>query len=262
MRYGEAVSREREIALVIRSEDALRIANALARLRMLGPYQLVPASVQRIHDVYFDTPAGALQAQRAALRLRRINGEMLVTFKASLLDAPRQVRTRLEIELPWSRAAFERIARALSARGIGVSSGDAVYQHNARETFRRAGLGAVQERQTFRRVRYVLAASGEVGAELVLDRTGFIFGTQRVHLCEVEIEARRARTRLDVLARHLMQFAPVLQPWHSKLATGLAIQTLLQQGALEELVDADAHLTPAGLDRIRRVVEQTQRGVL
>lgn len=248
--------RETEIALAIRSSRAEQIAEEIARLDQLGRYRLVSAQVHLLHDVYFDTYDGALQARRLALRLRTVNGKPLITLKGSLGRTAQGVANRLEIELAWSRAAFTRIARELRARGIVLTHVDSAYRREDwMGTFKRAGLHIVQERVTQRRTRNIINISGRVCAELAIDKTTFLFGQQVVHLYEIEIEAKRPRTRVDELARQLETlFTPTLRRWYSKILTGRAIEKLLQQGTKQNLLDAENRLTPAALDRVGREI--------
>lgn len=248
--------RETEIALAIRSSRAEQIADEIARLDQLGRYRLAPAESHLLHDVYLETRDGALQARRLALRLRTVNGQPLITLKGSLGRTAQGVMNRLEIELAWSRAAFRRIARELRACGIVLTHVDAAYRReDGVGTFQRVGLHIVQERITQRRTRNIINTSGRVCAELAIDKTIFLFGQQVVHLYEIEIEAKRPRTRVDELARRLeTMFTPTLQRWYSKMLTGKAIEKLLQQGAGQNLLDADHRLTPAALDRVGREI--------
>jgi inorganic triphosphatase YgiF len=250
--------RETEMALVIRSPRAEQIADEIARLETLGRYRLTPPRWHRLRDVYFDTPDGTLTARRLALRIRAVAGKQFVTLKESLGHEARGTHARTEIELTWSRAAFTRIARELRARGIALKKVDAVYQRDDPvKTLQRAGLRVIQDRLTQRRARNVLGTGRRVRAELAIDTTTFFFGKQVVHLYEVEIEAKSAHVRVSAMAQRLEKmFAPALQRWFSKLATGKIIQTLLQQGILQKLLDEQNHLTPAALDRI----EQEWRG--
>lgn len=249
MRTQTNKAREQEIALVICSPHAQHIADAIARAKRVGPYRLVPVRPQFIRDVYFDTRAGALQAHDISLRIRRVNGKTLITFKESLAREKRGVQARVEIERRWSRAACLQIGRELQARGIAIEKW-VYHPSQPRRTLQRAGLLIIQQRVTWRRVRRVFEAEHEC-AELAIDKTTFCLGTQAIHLHEVEIEATRAPTCLDALAQQLETlFAPALKPWYSKLATGQMIEVLLKQGVLPSLLDAQNNLTPAALARI------------
>jgi inorganic triphosphatase YgiF len=255
MKTQTRVSRENEIALVIDSPRAAQVADAIARLKMLGPYRLVVAQPQFICDVYFDTLTGALQSRNISLRIRRVNAERFLTFKQALAHEARGVQARVEIEQRWSRAAFTRIARELQARGIAMEH-SAYQADDPIRALQDAGCRIVQRRVTWRRVRQVIHAN-RAYAELVIDKTTFFFGKQVVHLREVEIEAKHTRARLDDLAYQLqVMFAPALQPWYSKLMTGRTIEALLQQGELQNLLDEKNNLTPAALARIKREWEK------
>ncbi len=255
-----APSRETEIALVIRSPRAEQIADAIAQLKMLGRYRLAPLQPHLLRDVYFDTRAGALQARGLALRIRVVNAQKFITLKGSLGRPEQGVANRLEIERRWSRAAFARLARELGARGVALARADAAYRcDDPVGTLTRAGLRVVQARVTWRRARNVIGAAGRVHAELAVDTTTFFFGKQVVHLHEIEIEAKSARARIGKMAQQLeTSFAPTLQRWHGKLATGRAIEVLLKRGTLQKLLDDRNNLTPKAYDRIEEDLKKAR----
>lgn len=252
MPKNQTVSHETEIALVIRSVRPEQIADEIARLDKLGRYRLTPAELHLLHDVYFDTHDGALQARRLALRIRIVNGTPLITLKGSLGRTEQGVANRRENELRWSRAAFARIARELQTHGIALVRATQSYRRDDPVgTLKRAGLHVIQDRITQRRVRNVISTTGRVCAELAMDKTTFLFGKQVVHLHEVEIEAKSARVRVGEMAQQLEKlFAPALQRWHNKLLTGQALETLLKQGLLPDLLDERNDLTVAAFERI------------
>lgn len=222
---------ETEAALVIRSNNAERIANEIAALDTLGANRLESPETQRIHDIYFDTREQALQKQKLALRIRALNGETLITLKGPSRRQAGGAQERLEIEAPWSRQALARVVRELRDRKIAVAMPRQSFaQDDAIATLTRLGFRIVQDRMTRRRARQVVARAAPQAtlAELAVDAVTFRFGKQRVRLHEIEIEAKTPRARLGDLARRLeTMFKPALRPWHSKLATGKAIQTLL-----------------------------------
>ena len=75
---------ELEIKLALPTADPASLARQLARLPALARRQPVR---KQVDNIYFDTPAQALRAQRMALRLRRVGGDdapqWLQTFKTS-----------------------------------------------------------------------------------------------------------------------------------------------------------------------------------
>ncbi|MCI0475186.1 MAG: CYTH domain-containing protein [Anaerolineales bacterium] len=248
---------ETEIALAICADDAARIAKKIAALRALGTYRLEPQKTQKIRDVYFDTRDQLLQKQKLALRIRDLNGKVLIALKGPSHKKANGAQERLEIEAAWSRDALARVVRELDARDIEIEMARRDFARaDPMATLARLGFHVVQARTTRRQVRNVVprdASSKIVHAELAIDAVTFRFGNQRVRLHEIEIESKRAHARLGDLVRHLeTMFEPALRLWHGKLATGRAIQALLEKGALQELLDDKNNLTPRALDRISR----------
>jgi hypothetical protein len=257
MPKSETAPRETEIALAICADDAARIAKKIAARRTLGAYQLVPRPTQKIRDVYFDTRDQSLQKRKLALRIRELNGDALIALKGPSRANADGVPERLEIEARWSRTALTRVLRELCAHGIVVEMAQRDFaREEPHATLARLGFGVIQDRTTRRQIRHVIprtAPSKIVDAELAIDAVTYRFGTQRVRLREIEIEARRAHARIGDLVRHLETlFQPALRQWYGKLATGLAIQALLEQGARQELLDDKNNLTPAAWDRLAR----------
>ena len=53
-------------------------------------------------------------------------------------------------------------------------------------------------------------------------------------------------------------YRPALREWdHSKLATGKAIEKMLREGALEELLDINNNLKPVAYERIDDYLERS-----
>lgn len=253
-------ARETEIALAICVDDAARIAKKIAARRALGAYRVEPQKTQKIRDLYFDTRDHALQKQRLALRIRDLDGDALITLKGPSRANADGVPERLEIEARWSRAALTRLLRELDARGIAIKISPRDFARaDPRATLARLGCRVIQDRTTRRQIRHIVPRDAPrkiVDAELAIDAVTYRFGKQRVHLREIEIEAKRVEARVGEMARQLAtEFAPALRVWYGKLTTGRAIQVLLEQGALQDLLDAKNNLTPRAYDRISRYLQ-------
>src|SRR5581483_1836210 len=196
--------REREIALVVRSERPADVLERIAADRALGPYRLDPLPEQAIEDVYLDTRDEALHALDLGLRRRRVDGETLLTVKGRTQGGPRGPE-RVELEQPWSADALTETLAAVGAPPLGESD-----------------LRPVQERETLRTRRAVVDDARTL-AELALDRVRFRSPAQAV-LYELEIEARHPAGDPAALAELLRAEHDELAPWpFSKLATGKAI---------------------------------------
>jgi len=248
--------REVEAKLIVVSERPREVVRRLAALDALAGRRLEDRGELRLRDVYWDTEERALLRARCALRLRHEGAGVRVTLKAQGREVRPGTADRMEIELPWSAGALERVAGALD--GLGVRLPRPPGAEGAPERVLAAmGLRAVQDRATLRRVRDVLRlgpAGGVPLAELVVDSVGYGDGTREAWHHEVEVEARggEGAAVLEELAGALEALFPgELRPWpHSKQATGAAVEALLAGGDAEGLVGPEGDLAPAAYGRI------------
>src|SRR5574341_578959 len=93
---------ELEIKLALPTPDPAGLARQLARLPALARHQPVR---KQVDNIYYDTPAQALRAQRMALRLRRVGGDdapqWLQTLKTSDSgDSALSLRGEWEVPVP------------------------------------------------------------------------------------------------------------------------------------------------------------------
>ena len=126
------------------------------------------------------------------------------------------------------------------------------------------GLEVIQDRETQRQVRNVMPMGQEgeaILAELAIDSVVYHFNDKAIRHHEVEIEAkaRDGSTVLRTVIESLIAtYGPALQRWdYGKLATGKAIEELLNEGALEGLLDINNHLKPGAYDRIAGFLRPT-----
>ncbi len=246
--------RETEAAFVIRSNAAERIAKEIAALDAVGGYRLVPQETQKIRDIHFDTPDRALEKQRFGLRIRQVNGKTLITLKGPSRKNG-AIRARLEIEAAWSQKGLARVIAELRDRKVELRNARGVFNRaEPLETMTRLGLQVVQDRQTRRQVRNVLAKKTDaVVAELAVDAVSFHFGRQVVRFREIEIEAKQSGARLADVIKPLQQmFKPTLRAWEGKYATGRVVKELLKKESPRKLLDGGNNLTLKALDRIER----------
>lgn len=254
--------RETEAALLIRGDDPAGIARRVARLTEIASYQLVRRPAIRLRDWYLDTPDGLLREQRMAVRLRESDQEWLVTLKGPPRLAAGGGTERLEIEAPWSKEALARITKELAKRGIPVRSPRLDPEARPLTVMKDLGLRVVQSRQTRRTVRDVVPAGQTEAqlAELAIDSVAFRFKSEqlKLHIIEVEAKSQDGLRALGAITRDLSKmFEPALRPWpYGKLATGLATEKLLRQGALEDLIDNDRHLRPAAFGKLARYLKR------
>jgi len=247
---------EIEAALVVCTHTPQAVERRLADLQTLAEFRLLPRATETIEDTYFDTPDRSLQARLISLRVRRLNGTPLLTMKADSHPAP-PGEDRLEIESSWSPSALHNVVSELRNRGVIVPVPPGEPQStDPREMMASLGLEEVQARVTIRMPRDVLARRPETGpfAELAIDAVTYRFGDARVRLFEVEVEAKGqgdASTVKRITESLHDEFPAQLLLWpYGKLPTGKAIQELLAEGNLDDLIGEDDILRPAAYERI------------
>jgi adenylate cyclase, class 2 len=165
--------------------DVAAVEAALARLGATwhGPAEQV--------DRYFNHPCRDFAVTDEALRLRRTDAALAITWKGPRLDAT--AKTRREIELPLAEAAVP--AAALAEGGVAATLD--------RWTELLEALGFRQVRQVAKQRRLATVAWHGAAIDVALDRvTGL--GT----FVELELQADAAgiadaATRIESLAREL-----------------------------------------------------------
>jgi inorganic triphosphatase YgiF len=235
---------EKEGALLVRAERPGDVLSEIAALTKVGDWTLEPLEPQAIDDVYFDDVRRSLGQRRIALRIRRVDGVVLLTMK-SPLGREGGVATRIEIEEPWSPEALREVVAQLDRawRAPDATAPEAALHE--------LGFAPVQRRRTARDRRAVLDPDGKTLAELALDTVSYDLPTGLVQLCEIEVESRTAEADVrPILAALATRFA-ALAPWpHGKLATGFAAEHAVREGSL-----APGLLTPASLDVLERALD-------
>ena len=239
------IPQELEAALIARSGRA--VLDEVANLTRLGPHLLDQIPSLRITDVYLDTPDRSLDRHRLALRIRQRNDERLLTLKGEGRAARGGV-SRLELELPWSPEAVERVGAEVTQRGVVLPDGWSADQP-------RLGLEVRQERKTQRRLRLLRhEPGGPELAELAIDEVSYRFGGRLALLHEVEIESKTSAFDLESSVSALLTEVSGLARWaFSKLQTGAAIEAALAAGELD--VGPDGTITPEGYGLLERALE-------
>ena len=251
---------EIEAALIVCAHTPQGVERRLADLRTLAEFRLLPRATETIEDTYFDTPDRSLQARLISLRVRRLNGTPLLTMKADSHPAP-PGEDRLEIESPWSRSALHNVVSELRGRGVSMPASPGEQRSaDPGEVMASLGLEEVQARVTTRTPRDVLARGADTRplAELAIDAVTYRFRDARVRLLEVEVEAKGkgdASTVRRITESLHDEFPAQLLPWpYGKLPTGQAIQELLAEGNLDDLIGEDDILRPAAYERIAELL--------
>lgn len=254
-------AREREASLAVVSTHPVRVADRIAALRELAGFRLSPLPDRGLRDVYLDRPDGALGEAGLSLRLRSTDGgapELAV--KGDERRLPGGGVDRLEREAPWSDEALAAAAEVLSRAGLSPDllprrAGDA----SAVERLRAGGWHVVQERRTRRRARTLRpgGGAGDAAGELAVDEVRFDpDGGPAIHR-EVEVEAAPGGDLPPGVVEALLgRFPDDLRPWDpSKLATGRALERLLEGDAPDRWLAPDGSLLPEAYDRIEAATE-------
>ncbi|MBA2448541.1 MAG: CYTH domain-containing protein [Chloroflexi bacterium] len=219
---------EVELKLVVRGENPADTLAAISRLVQLGDARLGPPRRLSMHDLYWDTPERVLGASHVSLRLRTVDGAMLLTTKGATQVNGGLFRRR-ELELPADRAGWKRIRGALRVEGIKLRNQTADSPRPV-DWLSAAGLVVTQDRVTGRTLR--VAYQGERAiAEIACDVTRFNFGGRTADYHEVEVEQLSADAPVRSLGRALVaRFPGQLEPARiGKYARGLQLERELAE---------------------------------
>ncbi len=254
---------EIEATAVICDEDPERIAAGIEGLRVLGPYLLDPTIRINIQDVYFDTPDRLLKTCAWALRIRRTDEGCFITAKGPVHRSADGVAVRSELEFPWSREGLLRVWEQLSSLGEPESALES-FSPDPISSFEKAGLTPIHRRTTRRHARAVRDdRSGDAVAELEVDRVTYRFSFGEIVHWEVEIEAKAeggGRAVSDSLQCLLDLYGRSLRNWgFGKLATGSAIERLMEKGLIGPLIRPNRGLCPEAYDLIEQYFRWRKR---
>jgi triphosphatase len=183
------MSTEIELKLLIAPEDARR----LLRHPLITALTRQKFPLQRLLSIYYDTADCMLHQQRVALRLRRVGRRWIQTIKTEgRVVAGLHERPEWECETTKGTVVLHAITDP-TLRELFV---DPHLQHVLQPVF-------VTE---FSRTRRMLELpSGDV-VECSLDRGEIRAGTERLPICEVELELKSGDpTRLSELALRLQE---------------------------------------------------------
>lgn len=253
---------EIEVALILYSEAPQEIARKIASLSNLGDYCLVPKTTQNISDRYLDTKYGSLRDRKIALRIREINGKILLAIKGPThaVSGGSQME-RYEIECEWSKDALIKILRVLQNQKIPLNEPSFDNLVDPIDIMNNIGLEVIQDRKTQRIVRNVLHPEKNFNeiAELAIDRGIYHFRDRDIQYYEIEIEAKNDEdsAALNSLVKELqIMFGPQILIWkYSKLAMGMAIENLLKAGLIVKYIDRKEFLKPEAYNVIKSYLE-------
>ena len=256
-------NQELEATLLICSENPQEVVGQVASLTGIEDYRLLPQDSSKIHDIYFDTPDAFLNNKKIALRLRQIGKEQWITLKGPSYLTGWGSMERLEIEESWSKKSLINIFNKLVEEGFELPHLPEDFDLiTPREVMTGVGLKVIQDRVTSRQIRNIVyknVNTGPILAELAIDSVMYSIGNENIHHNEVEIEAKMQDSEkvIQVISKHLIErFKPALCKWdHSKLATGKAIDKLLDDG-VAGLLDVNNNIKPEAYDKIDDILKK------
>jgi inorganic triphosphatase YgiF len=260
MNSGSPNSKETETTLVVTSENPAIILSEIGEISSISDYQLLPGGTFRLNDHYFDNHSRALSSRKWALRIRQIDEHSWIAAKGPSRETGPGVLERTELELAWSPEACDKLSDLLARHGLFISGlRESGISEDPLEVLRGVGLILIQERQTVRTVRHVRSSKKDlILAELTLDRVVYHFQSRSLlhHEIEVEFKSTEAYSAALFLAQYLLGLFPTeLRKWrYGKLATGRAIEALIDQESFKESL-SDDYLKPASYVLIERYLD-------
>ena len=230
---------EIELKLALPTLDPAGLQKRLARLPLLARRK---ATRRQLHNIYHDTPARQLQAQRIALRLRRVGSpeqpEWLQTLKMGG-TSDSALSQRGEWEVPVPGAALD--AQALQATPwAGLDKGGRWF----------SALVPCFVTQ-FERCSWLVRKRDGSVVEVALDIGQISAGERQAPICELELEllAGRPQALFDV-AREIAAALPVLPLGQSKAERGYAL--------LDDALNQPLRARPPALQDAMRLPEAAQ----
>ena len=231
------VYQEKEVTLVIYTENSEGVSNQIADLDQIAEYTLKNPYIHHIVDVSFDTAENHLFNNRSSLRIRTINGRCLFTLKSSPVFQSTGAVKRDELELDWHPNSFGFLIDALIQMGIELPN-DYKFDFDWCKSMSTLGMNVLQERQTKRRTKDIFCEHVLI-AELAVDEVKYKYQKGDVLHREIEIEskANKGDKALPIVAEYLVQKYPdALSVWMpSKLELGLGLKDLIESGN-EEII--------------------------
>jgi len=216
--------------------------------------------------MYFDYKDKILKKNKIDLRMRFIEGETpKITLKV-LKKVTSSHSERVEIERSWSLESFDEIMKELSSHLSGHLTERPPNFNNKdpQNILTSVKFVKIQERKTERNIiNAINSDTNDLEFEFAIDRTFYHLNSSNKDygLMELEIESKKKGNyvMLDRLVNKLISdHKSIFTPWpHSKLATGLVIETLLSRRELKagKDFDKDGLLTLSGAKKIESLIK-------
>ena len=261
---------EVENSLLILTKDNQQVEKIIDDLILANRYYIERKGRRTMTDKYFDYKDKSLKNHKIDLRVRsNEGGPYKITLKVLKKVTPSHSE-RVEIERFWSLESFDEIMKILSShlRGHALGRSANFIKKDPENTLTSVKLVKIQERKTERNIiNAINSHTSELEFEFAIDRTLYHLNKSYRHygMKELEIESKKTGNYeiLDRLVNELITYhQSKFRHWpHSKLATGLAIETLLSRRELKtgEDFDNDGLLTQSGAKKIESFMKLEPR---
>jgi uncharacterized protein YjbK len=252
---------EVENALLILTKDREQVEKIIKDLILGNRYHFDQKGGRTMTDMYFDYKDKSLKKHNIDLRIRSIDGETpKITLKV-LKRITTSHSERVEIERFWSLESFNEIMNELSSHleGPVLENSANFINEDPENILTSVNFVKIQERKTERNIIDAINShTGELEFEFAIDRSFYHLNSsyKDYGLMELEIESKKTGNYeiLDRLVNEIIaEHQSIFRPWpHSKLATGLAMETLFSRRELKagEDFDNESLLTPSGAKKI------------
>jgi inorganic triphosphatase YgiF len=220
--------------MAVTGSDPEGLFRRIESLQRIGDWSFGPTVEHLIRDLYWDTADGALGHKKITLRLRELDGRLLLTTKGGGVSR-RGLFRRRELEVPATMANWRQVFESLVASGALRSPGS-VRGRQPTAWLEAAGLIVTQDRDTVRRAR-IVTADGMPVAEMAMDLTTYRFGEHIARFREVEIERLAGDENLarSLGERLLCKFPHDLTPSRvGKYSRGRRIERALRQRTVRQ----------------------------
>lgn len=251
---------EIESKLVICAARRRDVVREIHDLDSIAGYGLVRRAPRDIHDRYFDTADRDLSRKQLSLRVRVVDGRMLLTIKGPPEHLEGGGMARFELEEAWTAGSLATALARLRTWGIDLPEAPAETEPTPEMVLESVSLRNVHQRLVRRVVRDAVPESprgSAPAAEIVIDAVRFAVGNRAVLHDEIEVEGRgpdsaaHVRALTSALSDHL---GTCVRPWsHAKLVIGFALETLAGQDELDALLDEEGRISEDGYARVEEL---------
>ena len=232
-----------DLVLAVATEEAHHVIEEIAGLSHLANFGFSRIDKDTTHRKCLDTADRSLEGKDRELRLVRAGSGYRIELVRLSRGSIGGNEDQPEYRALWTRATLEALSKKLRGCGIDVDrSLRAMFKRSPHEALKLIGLTPVQEQLTQRLLRDVVSFNERglnVKAKFVLEWTKYrlskrVIRHHRLAFAQVTPDSPFVvEAIVDMLAD---LYGEALRIWHhDNTSTGLAIDSLLKAGVLQEL---------------------------